>query len=97
MRRLFSGKPLGDFECPGAVQFRTLFRLMFETDRWDADILFQPGFLDFVVLMKDMCAEDMAGSRIAGELYEIFAEMEDRLAEKIRAKPEGTLCLGSTA
>lgn len=74
--------------------FRTIFFIMFKTDAWDAGILTQPGFLDFVGGLKRKAA--MAGRQIGRsdiDVYEAFAEMEDLLAEKIRRRPEGAACL----
>ena len=75
--------------------FRTIFFIMFRTSAWDADILTQPGFLDFVGGLKRKAA--MAGRQIGRssdiDVYEAFAEMEDLLAEKIRRRPEGAACL----
>lgn len=75
--------------------FRTIFFIMFKTDAWDAGILAQPGFLDFVGGLKRKAA--MAGRQIGRsdiDVYEAFAEMEDLLVEKIRRRPEGTACSG---
>lgn len=77
--------------------FRTIFFIMFKTTAWDDEIVFQPDFLPFVRNMKEnarMAYADTRGSRWKGDIYEAFAEMEDRLVEKIRNAPEGTTCLG---
>lgn len=83
----------------GMDAFRTIFFIMFRTDAWDGEILTRPGFLDFVRSVKDELARrDRAAKyhdRWTSELYEALAEMEDRLAEKIKAMPEGTACAGS--
>ena len=79
--------------------FRTIFFIMFRTDVWDGEILMRPGFLDFVRSVKDKLAcKDRAAKyrdRWTSDLYEALAEMEDRLAEKIKAMPEGIACAGS--
>lgn len=80
-----------------ADAFRTIFFIMFRTGAWDADILFQPDFMPFVRNMKDGAARAVYFDRRASDLYETFAEMEERLAEKIRTAPEGALCAGTTA
>ena len=83
----------------GMDAFRTIFFIMFRTDVWDGEILTRPGFLDFVRSVKDALARrDRAAKyrdRWTSDLYEVIAEMEDRLAEKIKAMPEGTSCAGS--
>ena len=78
--------------------FKTIFFIMFNTSLWDIEILFQPDFLPFVHGMKTkLAARDKAAGyrdRWTSDLYEVFAEMEDRLVEKIRSRPEGTACPG---
>ena len=84
-----------------ADAFRTIFFIMFRTGAWDADILFQPDFMPFVRRVKAGLADAMRRGghfgRLVSDLYETFAEMEERLAEKIRTAPEGALCAGTTA
>lgn len=78
--------------------FKTIFFIMFNTSLWDIEILFQPDFLPFVHGMKAKLAEcaKAAGYRDhwTSDLYEVFAEMEDRIVGKIRSRPEGTACPG---
>ena len=86
------------FRSYGMNSLRTIFFIMFNTGLWDMEILFQPDFLAFVHGMKTKLAEcDKAAryrDRWTSDLYEAFAEMEDRLVEKIRSRPEGTACPG---
>ena len=78
--------------------FKTIFFIMFNTSLWDIEILFQPDFLPFVRGMRTKLAARAKASgycdRWTSDLYEVFAEMEDRLVGKIRSRPEGTACPG---
>lgn len=82
----------------GREALKTIFFIMFRTTAWDGEILFQPDFLPFVHDMKTkLAARDKAAGyrdRWTSDLYEAFAEMEDRLVEKIRNRPEGVACPG---
>jgi hypothetical protein len=77
---------------------RTVFFVMFRTGAWDGEILFQPDFLPFVREVKEglarMCRASGWRDGRTSDMYEAFAEMEDRLVEKIRLRPEGLACLG---
>ena len=79
---------------------RTIFFIMFETGAWDR-ILAQPDFLPFVRGVAAACWEKAeAGMYRSGsqlDLCEAFDEMRDRLAEKLRAMPEGAACAGGAA
>ena len=82
----------------GMEAFKTIFSIMFNTGLWDVEILFQPDFLPFVHGMRTKLAARAKATRYrdrwTSDLYEVFAEMEDRLVEKIRSIPEGTACPG---
>lgn len=86
------------FRSRGMDALKTIFFIMFNTGLWDGEILFQPDFLPFVHGMKTkLAARDKAAGyrdRWTSDLYEAFAEMEDRLVEKIRSKSDGMACLG---
>lgn len=109
LRKLASSKDRHELEWPpksrskafrsyGMEALKTIFFIMFNTGLWDGEILFQPDFLPFVHGMKTkLAARDKAAGyrdRWTSDLYEAFAEMEDRLVEKIRSKSEGMACLG---
>ena len=106
-KNLLSSRQIGksfavpSFSSRGKDALRTIFFIMFNTGLWDGEILFQPGFLPFVHGMKTkLAARDKAAGyrdRWTSDLYEAFAELEDRLVEKIRNKSEGMACLGSTS
>ena len=82
----------------GGEALKTIFFIMFRTTAWDGEILFQPDFLSFVRDTKTkLAARDKAAGyrdRWTSDLYEAFAEMEDRLVEKVRSEPEGMTCPG---
>ena len=78
----------------GREAFRTIFFIMFRTSAWDAEILFQPDFLPFVRGMKDLMTKRLHRRSRLPDFYEEFAEMEDRLVEKIENTPEGASCPG---
>lgn len=92
------GSRLSVFRSCGMDALRTIFFIMFNTGLWDGEILFQPGFLQFVRGTKaELAARCRAAGyrdRWASDLYEAFAEMEDKLVEKIRSTPEGASCPG---
>ena len=109
LRKLASSKDRYELEWPsknkfktfrsyGMEAFRTIFFISFNTSLWDVEILFQPDFLPFVHGMRTKLAVRAKASgyrdRWTSDLYEVFAEMEDRLVEKIRSIPEGTACPG---
>ena len=109
LRKLASSKDRYEMEWPsknkfktfrsyGMEAFRTIFFICFNTSVWDVEILFQPDFLPFVHGMRTKLAERAKAARYrdrwTSDLYEVFAEMEDRLVEKIRSIPEGTACPG---
>ena len=86
------------FRSYGMNALRTIFFICFNTGLWDVEILFQPDFLPFVHGMRTKLAARAKASgyrdRWTSDLCEVFAEMEDRLVEKIRSRPEGTACPG---
>ena len=75
------------YESSKQTAFRTIFFIMFTCSHWD-DMLFHPDFLPFVRGMKKeyACKNKAAGyrDRSVDDVYETFAEMEDRLVRKIR-------------
>ena len=83
------GTGFGDiFSSKKDNAFRTIFRVMFETAAWDDEILFQPGFFDEVVTIRDALRRATGNTgyhdRRKLDMYEVFAEMADKLADKIR-------------
>ena len=101
LRKLASSKDRYDLEWLSKNKFKafkTIFFIMFNTSLWDIEILFQPDFLPFVHNMRTKLAARAKASGYrdywTSDLYEVFAEMEDRLVRKIRSIPEGTACPG---
>ena len=101
LRKLASSKDRYELEWLSKNKFKafkTIFFIMFNTGLWDVEILFQPDFLPFVHGMRTKLAARAKAfgyrDRWTSDLYEVFAEMEDCLVEKIRSIPEGTACPG---
>ena len=51
------------------IVFRNLFRICFETSEWDAEILFQPSFLEGVLAVVRSAREDAERQRLAARQF----------------------------